>query len=374
MTAEDSHLWYTIDNSDGIDTPALVIYPERVRENIRTAITMVRDVSLLRPHAKTHKSPEATRLLLDEGIRKFKCATIAEAEMLAELGAPDVLIAYQPVGPKIERVLRLVERYPLTVFSCLVDDLSAARAIAAVFAAHHRTLPVFIDLNVGMNRTGIRPDAGAAELFAACDALDGISPAGLHAYDGHIGVCDPALRILECRTSFEPVRSLLLQLRDEGRAMPVIVAGGSPTFPVHAQRPGVECSPGTFIYWDKNYETQLPEQPFLPAALVITRVVSRPTASTLCLDAGYKAVASEKDINHRLWFVNAPDARVIGQSEEHLVIDVGDGHSFEIGNILYGIPYHICPTCALYAEAVTVRDQTADGVWTMTARNRTITI
>jgi D-threonine aldolase len=374
MTAEDTQQWYTIDNSGEIDTPALVIYPDRVRENIRTAKSMVRDVSLLRPHVKTHKSPEAVRLLMEEGIRKYKCATIAEAEMLALAGAPDVLIAYQPVGPKIQRVLQLVEQYPQTKFSCLIDALPAARAIGAVFAHHHRTMPVFIDLNVGMNRTGIRPDEGGAELYSACEAMDGVDPIGVHAYDGHISSCDPALRILECRTSFEQVRSLLLQLHSEARRMPVIVAGGSPTFPVHAQRPGVECSPGTFIYWDKNYETMLPEQPFLPAALVITRVVSQPTTSTLCLDAGYKSVASEKDINHRLFFLNAPDARVIGHSEEHLVIDVGDEHAFTIGSLLYGLPYHICPTCALYEQAVTVRGHIADGAWTMTARNRKITI
>ena len=113
----------------------------------------------------------------------------------------------------------------------------------------------------------------------------------------------------------EPVRALRRQLRNDGCDMPVIVAGGSPTFPIHAQTADVECSPGTFIYWDKSYGTLLPEQPFVPAALVITRVVSLPTKTTLCLDVGYKGVASEKNLQHRLYFLNAPDAAVISHSE-----------------------------------------------------------
>jgi len=154
----------------------------------------------------------------------------------------------------------------------------------------------------------------------------------------------------------------------------MLIAGGSPTFPLHAQKADVECSPGTFIYWDRSYETLLPEQPFLPAALVITRVVSMPSKTTLCLDAGYKSVASEKDIHHRLFFLNAPDVTCVSHSEEHLVVDAGEGHPFTIGNLLYGVPYHVCPTCALYEKAVTVSDHAASGEWTMIARNRTITI
>lgn len=372
--ADDHAQWYTIDNIGAIDTPALVVYPDRVRENIRTAKSMVKDVSLLRPHAKTHKSVEAARLLIEEGIRKFKCATIAEAEMLAIAGAPDVLLAYQPVGPKVVRLLRLVQKYRKTAFSCLVDNLPAASAIADIFAAQQMVLPVFIDLNVGMNRTGIRPGDEALALYRSCMTMPGILPAGLHAYDGQIGAADPALRILECRTSFEPVRELQTALQDKSHAKPLLIAGGSPTFPVHAQKADVECSPGTFIYWDRNYEMLLAEQPFVPAALVLTRVVSQPSKTTLCLDAGYKAVASEKDIDHRLFFLNAPAAKCVSQSEEHLVIDVGEDHAFSIGSILYGLPFHICPTCALYEKAAAVTDRIADSEWTMTARDRKITI
>src|SRR4030095_1079247 len=95
--------WYQIEDIDKIDSPALVIFPERVKANIQTAISMVGDVNRLRPHVKTNKPHDASRLMLDAGITKFKCATIAEAEMLGAIGAPDVLLAYQPLGPKLER-------------------------------------------------------------------------------------------------------------------------------------------------------------------------------------------------------------------------------------------------------------------------------
>src|SRR6478752_7057517 len=106
--------WYHINNVDEIDSPALVIYKDRVIQNINTAIAMVDNVKRLRPHVKTHKCKEAAQLMMDAGINKFKCATIAEAEMLAMINAPDVLLAYQPVGPKVNRLVQLVKTYPST--------------------------------------------------------------------------------------------------------------------------------------------------------------------------------------------------------------------------------------------------------------------
>src|ERR1700743_1648755 len=109
MTNQD---WYSISNVDILDTPALVVYPDRVKQNIETAIGMIDDVARLRPHVKTHKSAEVTNLMLDAGITKFKCATIAEAEMLGMCGAPDVLLAYQPIGPKLQRFVQVALKYP----------------------------------------------------------------------------------------------------------------------------------------------------------------------------------------------------------------------------------------------------------------------
>src|ERR1700710_2663000 len=115
----DQH-WYTISEIEKLDTPALVIYPERVKENLSILTGMIDDISRLRPHVKTHKCAEVALLMIETGISKFKCATIAEAEMLGMSKAPDVLLAYQPVGPKLERFIKLILNYSQTRFSCLV--------------------------------------------------------------------------------------------------------------------------------------------------------------------------------------------------------------------------------------------------------------
>lgn len=366
--------WYQIDDAGDLDSPALVIFPERVVQNIRTAKHMTHDVSALRPHVKTHKSADATRLLLEEGITKFKCATIAEAEMLAQCGAPDVFLAYQPVGPKVLRLRELQRAHPATLFSCMIDNEEAARAIAGAFERETQPMRVFIDVNVGMNRTGILPGESAAHLYTACAGMKGIRPMGLHAYDGHISDADPALRTARSAAAFAPVRTLRQRLISTGADVPVLVAGGSPTFPFYAMHADVESSPGTFIYWDRSYLEGLPDIPFIPAALVITRVISRPTPDTLCLDLGHKSVAAEKDIRHRVHFLNAPDAVAVSQSEEHLIVRPQDPHTHAIGDVWYGLPYHICPTCALYERAATVEHRRLSGEWRMIARDRRLSV
>lgn len=366
--------WYLIRNSNELDSPALAIYPDRVSQNITTLLSMVDHPDQLRPHAKTHKTREAAKLLLEAGIQKFKCATIAEAEMLGICEAPDVLLAYQPVGPKVLRLASLIKKYPDTRYSCLVDDLKTAQQIDLVFAMRQLRVPVFIDLNTGQNRTGIPPGQTALQLYMDCFSMRGIQPIGLHSYDGHIRDLDWTRRKQRCEEAFSPVRQMQETLQQAGLPKPVIVAGGSPTFSIHCTRKDIECSPGTFIFWDKGYCELCPEQSFVPAALVITRVVSLPSASKLCLDLGHKSVSAENEISRRVHFINAPELVAVGQSEEHLVVDAGLGHSYRPGDLLYGLPVHICPTVALYERAFTVEEGLAVGEWKIIARDRKITV
>src|SRR5580765_7641964 len=114
--------WFHVANEADIPSPALLIYPDRVRENIRRMIRIVGSVDRLRPHMKTHKLPEVIRMEVEHGITRFKCATIAEAEMTVAAGAEDVLLAYQPVGPNVQRVIQLVKSFPETKFSVIADD------------------------------------------------------------------------------------------------------------------------------------------------------------------------------------------------------------------------------------------------------------
>jgi D-serine deaminase-like pyridoxal phosphate-dependent protein len=365
--------WYTIQDIDQLDSPALVIFPERVQKNIDRAVSMIGDASRLRPHIKTHKTKEATQLMLAAGITKFKCATIAEAEMLGQCNAPDVLLAYQPGGPKLQRFAALVNKYPSTKYSCLVDNIDAAGKIAAVFLAGGKTMPVYIDVNVGQNRTGIVPGEAAMELYEFCFYTKGISITGLHAYDGHIRNKDFGERTQACNEAFAKVEAMKKELVQKG-FKPVIVAGGSPTYSIHCKRKEVECSPGTFVFWDKGYSDLCPEQPFEPAAVVVTRVISLPETTRICLDLGHKSVAAENEITRRVFFPDAASLNPLGQSEEHLVLEAGAGHSLKVGDVLYGIPFHVCPTIALYERAFTVENGKITGEWKIIARDRKITI
>ena len=365
--------WYRITNIETLDSPALVVYPDRVAENIHILKSLVPDVNRLRPHMKTSKSSEVARMLMAEGINKFKCATIAEAEMLARVNAADVLLAYQPVGPKANRLASLVREFPQTRFSCLIDNEKTARHIADVFSHAGLSIAVYLDLNVGMNRTGVRPDDALA-LYLACQKMGGIDVIGLHAYDGHLRDPDFAMRTEKCNAAFNAVEKLADAILHATGSKPQIIAGGTPTFPIHAKRADVDCSPGTFIYWDLGYQSILVEQPFIFAALVITRVISLPDDETVCLDLGHKAIASENPLTNRVSFLNAPDLTPMGHSEEHLVMRAAKGHHYSVGDVLYGVPYHICPTVALHNNPHVVHDGAVTETWTTAARNRKISL
>ena len=359
--------WYRIANPETLDTPALIVFPERVKENIRAAIAMTGGADRLRPHVKTHKSPDCTRLQLAAGITRFKCATIAEADMLAIEGAPDVLLAYQPIGPKAGRLAQLIKKYPRTAFSCLIDNPAAAAEMGKTFAAAGLTVPVYLDINVGMDRTGIAPGDDAIQLYRLAAQTKGITPVGLHAYDGHIRDTDITERTRKCDEGFDSISRLNQTLGL------TIVAGGSPTFPIHAKRASeIQCSPGTFVYWDKGYGDGFPDQPFQPAALVVTRVISRRSDTRLCLDLGHKSIAPENELSRRVFFLNGPDLKPIGQSEEHLVVETAGSHP--VGDVFYGVPYHVCPTIALYDRAYTIEDGRVTGHWKNIARDRTLTV
>lgn len=106
--------------------------------------------------------------------------------------------------------------------------------------------------------------------------------------------------------------------------------------------------------------------PFKVAALLITRVISVLDEHHVCVDLGYKAVASESPLP-RVFFLNHPEAKPISQSEEHLVLEVPDSRLYPLGSVFYGIPVHICPTVALYDKAYVIRDREAIGEWPIIA-------
>jgi D-serine deaminase-like pyridoxal phosphate-dependent protein len=366
--------WYVINDVDQLDTPALVVYPDRVKYNIDLVKTYICDVARLRPHVKTHKSPDVTKLMLQAGITKFKCATIAEAEMLGMCKAPDVLLAYQPAGPKLDRFIQLIKIYTDTSYSCLFDNIDTAKRIAEQAVKNNLQISVFLDLNVGMNRTGTVPDKEALELYTTCLSIKGIKLIGLHAYDGHIHDADIAVREERLNEAMKAVYNLSSAIMVKGYPEPVIIAGGSPTFPLLAGVEKVECSPGTFVYWDRGYQLAFEEQEFQIAALIIARVISVPDDTKICIDVGHKSVSAENELAKRIYFLNAPELVFISQSEEHLVADAGKDHHYKVGDVLYGLPYHICPTIALYDISVVIENYKVIGEWKNIARDRKIII
>jgi D-serine deaminase-like pyridoxal phosphate-dependent protein len=375
--------WFDVEGVEALPSPCLLVYRDRLEHNLRRMIEIVGDPVRLRPHIKTYKIREIVARQLELGVTKFKCATIAEAEMAAQAGVPDLLLAYQPVGPNVVRLATLVNRYPNTRFSALADEVVALEELSRGYvlalgtgtsrAGQVRSLEVLLDLDLGQQRTGVVPGPKSLGLYRRIASLPGLTPGGLHAYDGHIVDSDPVKRAAACEAAFAPVASLKRELESHGLSVPRVVAGGTPTFPMHARRGEVECSPGTCVFWDAGYSHKLPDMDLLPAALVLTRVISRPGPNRLCVDLGHKAVASEMP-QPRVEFLNLLNAKPLTHSEEHLVLETPEAAQANIGDCLYGLPWHICPTVALHSEAVVVENHRPVGRWRVAARDRCLTI
>ncbi|MBG29864.1 MAG: threonine aldolase [Opitutae bacterium] len=354
-----------------IPSPALLVFPSRVEANLALMIQMVNgDVSRLRPHVKTHKMAEVVQLQVAKGITQFKCATIAEAEMTAESGGLDVLLAHQPVGPNLARFLQLQERFPEVAFSALVDSPE----MVAAFEEKGRAARLFVDLDCGMHRTGISP---GEEAFALCRLIADSSHlefAGLHAYDGHLHQTDLSERTEAHAAAIESWAESLHGLDADGIAPPAIVVGGSPTFGLFAQMENWQCSPGTTLFWDAGYGHAFADLEFACAAMLLTRVISKPDGR-LCLDLGHKAVAAERTIDKRAWFPELPEAKPFLQSEEHFVLDAPNAGEFSVGDALLAIPWHVCPTVALHDHAHLVMDgRVSEDTWEVRARKRSLSV
>jgi D-serine deaminase-like pyridoxal phosphate-dependent protein len=365
--------WYEIDSIKKIDSPSLIVYASRAVENIDRLIAMVGgNVNQLRPHVKTNKMAEVCQMMMDKGIRNYKCATIAEAEMLGILKAQNVLIAHQLMGPKLNRLLALIKKFPATKFSCLVDNIETATSVSNIMVKDGLTIDAYIDVNIGMNRSGIMTDK-ATTLYNACATLPAFSIIGLHCYDGHIRETDIRIRNAQADTVFENADALRKKLEALSTSTLEVIMAGSCSFSGHIKRKDIQVSPGTFVFWDGGYKNLFPDLPFEFACLVITRIISIIDEHTVCTDLGHKAVAAENPMP-RVHFLNAPDANPVGQSEEHLVVKVHDALKYKVGDVWYGVPVHICPTVALYDTAIIVNNNKVVDEWNVVARKRKITI
>jgi len=365
--------WYEIDSIGTIDSPSLIVYASRAQENIDSLIKMVGgNVDQLRPHVKTNKIAEVCQMMMDKGIHNYKCATIAEAEMLGKLNTPNVLIAHQLMGPKLNRLVTLMKTFPATKYACLVDNIETASSVSKIMVQEGLTIHAYIDVNIGMNRSGIMTDKAIA-LYNACVSLPSIKIIGLHCYDGHIRETDISIRNAQADKVFENADTLRKKLESISSTSLEVIMAGSCSFSGHIKRKNIQVSPGTFVFWDWGYKNLFPDLPFEFACLVVSRIISIIDEHTICTDLGHKAVAAENPMP-RVHFLNAPDAEPVGQSEEHLVVKVKDASKYKVGDVWYGVPVHICPTVALYDTAIIVNDNKVVDQWEVVARKRKISI
>lgn len=367
---------YAIDDTSTIFTPAFVLFTDLIDANLREMIRVAGGANRLRPHCKTHKIGEITERELACGIVKHKCATLAEAEMLANAGAKDIFLAYPMVGPNIGRVVRFLTVFSDVQFAVTADHPLPLAALGKAVAQIGRTVGVVLDLNVGQHRTGMLPGDAAFELYRQIASTPGVTAAGLHVYDGHNH--QPAVE--DRRAAVQAIWGEVAPFRDRlvaaGLSVPRIIAGGTGTFPLFAEldEPTLELSPGTIVFHDAGYSKSFPDLKFVPAAAVLTRVISFPGPGKVTTDLGYKAIASDPPAGQRLVFPSLPDAKCVLQNEEHLVIETAHAAEFAPGDELLAIPWHICPTSALHQQAYVVTGGKLQGVWQVAARDRVLTI
>lgn len=367
---------YQIRDTSQIVTPALVVFSELLERNLETMIRVAGGASRLRPHCKTHKIAEIAALEVARGITKGKCATFAEAEMLAEAGVSDVFLAYNLVGPNVQRAVHFRRKFPNVKFSVTADHPQPLRALSDAMLAAGTSIEVLLDLDSGQHRTGIAPGPEAAKLYAMIAASPGIVAGGFHLYDGQNHQTSVAERQAAVDACWSPAAKLRDELRAAGLPVPRIVAGGTGSFPIFAAKtdPEIELSPGTIIFHDAGYAQMFPDLAFVPAALVLTRVISRPTPERVTLDLGYKAIASDPPAGNRLTLPDLPDAKAVLQNEEHLVIETSQAASIQPGDEFLAIPRHICPTSALHKAVYVIRGGQLQGTWNVVARDRQLTI
>ena len=233
---------------------------------------------------------------------------------------------------------------------------------------HDTQIRIYIDVNVGMNRTGADPDE-LSKFYQALEKSPNFEFGGLHVYDGHIRTEDLDKRTQICNQGFDRIREFLSQIEEDVD----IICGGSVTFPIHAQDTIRTLSPGTTLLWDYRYGSSFPDIPMQNAATVVSRIISKPSTDRICLDLGHKSVASEMS-DRRVNFPQIGEYERVGHSEEHLVLKVAKQDDWNVGDVLYGIPTHICPTVALHKSAIVVEENKIVDNWEVSARHRLYTL
>ncbi len=362
---------YDIKNSDAIETPALVYHRDIIMDNTKKVIEIAKDVKRLWPHIKTHKMREMIKMQMSEGIERFKCSTIGEAELLARVGAAHALLAYPLVGPNIDRFINLQRLYTHTTFWAIADDEEQLTLLATSAHKIGISIKVLIDVNFGMNRTGIGLESDIKQLVMKGMHLKGVDILGFHCYDGHHHDKDIAIREQKVKQQSSAICAIADSIPN---FTPIYVMGGTPSFPCHAKTPEVFLSPGTAFVYDWGYNEKVPDLPFVPGATILARVISHPAPHHFTIDLGHKGIATDRP-GLRGLLIGMEDATPVTHSEEHWVFYRDESFPIPpIGSVWSVIPSHICPTTALYPSVLVADKGTIVGSWDVAARNRHLSI
>ena len=363
---------YCVLDPDSLETPAMVLFEERLEHNIKAVCELVGGGENLFAHVKTHKCGAVVRKQVEHGITAFKCATLKELDMVLEAGATAAILAFPQVQKrKIDRFCELVASYPDARVMATVSSPVHFRLLAEAAEQRQQSLPVMLDLDAGMHRTGIDFGPEAMQIYKDIHAHPFLQAAGLHLYDGHENYSDPDERAAHANSHIDALRDYQREIESAGMTVPLVVAGGSWSFPWYARADGIFGSPGSFIYWDAGYRSAMPDLPFRWAALVLTQVVDVfPKAARFTTDLGSKGISSDLPENERVVLLGYETADLVLQSEEHGVFRY-EGELPEVGEYLLAVPGHICPTTIRY-PGIHVIDPEGNVVayYTHTARDR----
>ncbi|MFN8511291.1 MAG: alanine racemase [Thermomicrobiales bacterium] len=360
-----------------LDTPALVVDLDQLERNIAEMAERVHAAgSRVRPHTKTHKTPEVARLQLRHGAAGITVAKLGEAEVMADAGVDDILIANELIGEqKARRLAQLARR--ITVRSC-VDSLAGARMLSDVAVDSGVRFEVLLDVNTGLNRSGVLPDEAAA-LGATIGALPGIALVGVFSYAGAApGAPDPTARRDWGVREGELAVGVALELRAKGFAAEIVSVGGTSASIFAAGVDGVtEVRPGTYVFNDAGY-SRLGIGSLDQCALRIrSRVISRPAPDRAVIDAGSKVLTTEKRIigneDPGFGFIEAlPGTRITNLWEEHGVLKLDDeGRQLAVGDVIEIIPNHVCPTINLADSWFGARGDEIEREFAVAARGKT---
>ena len=352
---------YRIADPDAIETPAMVVFEAAVDHNIAAMCERAGGAQNLMVHVKTHKSDAVIRKQIEAGVFGFKCATVKEVEMVLDTGARQVVLSYPLLQQsKVEWLCDLCERHAAARVYAIVSTRQHADLLSHVASRHPGSLPVMVDLDMGHKRTGVSVD-GAADLYRYIDRLDGLTAAGLHAYDGHEHLPEAHERRAAAQKHIDDIRALVTQIEGAGLSVEQIVGGSSFSFEHYAQANGMLGSPGTCVYWDMGYDTTYPDSGYRPAALVLTQVIDRyPPESRFTTDLGVKGISADPLLENRATLLGHVDTRLVLQNEEHGVFTCS--HELpEVGCYLLAVPWHVCTTTIRYPGSY-VLDETGQVV------------